>query len=162
MKKLLLAILFVSLPALTYSQNSQVQYGLDVLNMVRYNYDVSELKFSPSLSEYALKKATQFVNGDEDEVIISKEEVGLNYIISTEEVAKKESEMNNRFALAVLSLIDIDCDKENKYDLFNQVVDPDSKEIGIAEYYDNNKGKMAIVFVYDHYVYNQETDSEEQ
>ena len=85
----------------------------------------------------------------------------MSWVIATGEIAKQEIDLDNRFALAILEIIDIDCDEENKYDLFNQVVDPDSKEIGIAEYYDSEKQKMAIVFIYDHYVYNQETDSVE-
>ena len=58
MKKFILPILFLCISWVSLSQTSQIQYGLDVLNMVRHNYKVPELKFSKSLSEYALKKAT--------------------------------------------------------------------------------------------------------
>ena len=160
MKKSLFTIILLSVFSFSYSQTSQMNYGLDILNLVRENYSLSKLTYSKSLSEYALKKAAQYVNEDSDEVLVSMDNVGLQYIIFEGNVAKEVIENDKRFAAVVLSFIDIDCDKEDKYDLFNQVVDSDSKEIGIAEYYDTKNQRMSIVLVYDNYVYNQETDSD--
>lgn len=87
------------------------------------------------------------------------DDVGLHYIIYEGDVAKEFIGNDKRFAAVVLSFIDIDCDKEDKYDLFNQVVDSDSNEIGIAEYYDIKNQRLSIVLVYDNYIYNQEIDS---
>ena len=156
MNKSFFLVMIFAFVSNSYSQDSEIQYGLDIMNMVRENYSASELKFSKKLSEYALKKATQYAYGDEDEIIVSKEEVGLLYTID-EVDANEMSKDDKRIAISVLRLIDIDCDDgEDKYDLFNQVVDSDSKEVGVAEFYD--KDKLVIVYVFDNYVYNQETD----
>ena len=159
MKQFTWVVIFVSTLTCSMAQGQYTpkEEGLKILNMVRRNYNLPPLRVNRELSEYAMKKAIQQVNGDSNEIIISRDRVGL--LFTKEENASKEDlRYPYRYAAAVIDFIDIDCDKVEKYDLFNQVIDEKSREVGMAEYVDGTT--QCIVFVFDNYVYNIETDIE--
>ena len=54
--------------------------GLDVLNVVRSNYDSKPLVLDNSLSKYAEKKAVQNLLGDDGEIIVSEDRVGFLFM----------------------------------------------------------------------------------
>ena len=140
----------------SFSQQDPVVQGLDVLNVVRSNYDSKPLVLDNSLSKYAEKKAVQNLLGDDGEIIVSEDRVGLLFM---EKDSLSQNEINNpkRFMAAVIHFIDVDCDSEVMYDSFNQVIDDKSSRVGIGEYVKGNK--QCIVFVFDNYVYNKEIDN---
>ena len=138
-----------------YSQNNDIIEGIQIINLVRGNIGVEPIEINDELSDYAVKKAQQQVEALNGEIIISKDEVGLLWV-KAEGLGTNYELQEMRFASAALSLVDIDCDEEDKYDMYNQIVDEKSSQVGIGEYLKN--GKHCIVFVFDNYVYNQEKD----
>lgn len=154
---MLFALIFVQ--EHTFAQNKEIIEGLKILNLVRANYQVQALELDNDLSKYAVNKAQQQVESLSGEIILSKDEVGL--LFEYDEGLGNDYELPEmRFVSSVLNYIDIDCDDENKYDLFNQIVDEKSTKIGIGEYFKN--GKHCITFVFDNYVYNEEKDSDDK
>lgn len=156
---LLFLIALIFFQGNVYSQSNEIAEGIKIINLVRGNYSVQALELDDNLSNYASKKAQQQVESLSGEITISKEEFGLlwsfNEGLGTEYILPEM-----RFASSVLRLIDIDCDDEDKYDLFNQIVDEKSTKIGVGEYFNN--GKHCIAFVFDNYVYNEEIDSSKE
>lgn len=138
-----------------YSQNNDIIEGIQIINLVRGNVGRVPLEINDELSDYAAKKAQQQVEDLKGEIIISKDEVGLLWI-KEEGLGTNYELPEMRFASAALSFVDIDCDEEDRYDLYNQIVDEKSSQVGIGEYFKN--GKHCMVFVFDNYVYNQENN----
>ena len=155
--QLILSIIIICLCSINVkAQTEDEKEGLKILNLLRRNYSQPPLQYDKELSEYAEKKAMQQVNNDLEEIIVSRETVGLLWF-AADDLNELEIKDPLRYASTVLEFIDIDCDEKNKYDLFNQVIDEKSSKIGIAEYLNGNS--RCIVFVFDNYVYNEETDS---
>ena len=136
-----------------YSQNNDISEGIQIINLVRANINVQPLEINDELSNYAVKKAQQQVEALNGEIIISKDEIGLLWI-EAEGLGTNYELPEMRFASAALSFVDIDCDEEDKYDMYNQIVDEKSTQVGVGEYFKN--GKHCMVFVFDNYVYNQD------
>lgn len=159
MRHLIFFIVFLGASALgiqsLYAQNPSKAEGLKILNVVRSNYDSPPLRYDRNLSEYATKKAVQNLNNDTGEIIVSEEVVGLLYVVR-KALNNKEIKDPMRFVSAVINFIDVDCDSTVMYDSFNQVIDDKSTKVGIGEFVKGDAN--CIVFVFDHYVYNEETD----
>jgi len=159
MRHLIFFIVFLGASAFgilsLYAQNPSKAEGLKILNVVRSNYDSPPLRYDRSLSEYATKKAVQNLNNDTGEIIVSEEVVGLLYVVR-KALNNKEIKDPMRFVSAVINFIDVDCDSTVMYDSFNQVIDDKSTKVGIGEFVKGDTN--CIVFVFDHYVYNEETD----
>lgn len=126
--------------------------SIRIMNIFRNQYHNIFLEYDEEFSKIAFEQA-RLSSLKNDFVLIEEDSIGnIGYYYTKELLMDNRFKDNDIFISTVLNFIDIDCNEEDsneRYNTFNQVVDPKSTKVGIG--WGQSNDRIFIHYVFDHW-----------
>ena len=126
--------------------------SIRIMNIFRNQYHNNFLEYDEEYSKIAFEQA-RLSSLKNDFVLNPEDSIGdLGFFYTKDLIIDNRFKENDIFISTVLNFLDIDCDEEDtyeRYNSFNQVLDPKSSKVGIG--WGQSNDKIFIHYIFDHW-----------